>query len=704
MTVTISFARIALSLFNTLLLTWLGLTVLLSAERRGWGIWLGSGSLLLGATFFVAHTILLVDVLEVGLQGSGWWFLLGMAAVIALPLAWYVIMLWYAGFWDGESALRRRHSGWLLAVGAVMLGGLLALLAKALRALPVFNAIDRLMDIRLAGVTLDGWGFLLYVMLCCALALDAVIRPGPARRMLGEQARRRARPWLIGTSLALLATSFAVATAIIWTLRNTRVGQYYVLDGRALRILGQFDLLIMLLIAMAVLLVGQATAAYELFTGAALPRRGLRAQWQRALLLAAGLSVTLSLILTLAMRPIYSVLLTILLAALFLALAGWRTFSEAEQTMRLLRPFVASDRLWDELLTVDGATATDPPAALQQPFDALCRELLACERAVLIASGPFSTLVPPLTFGAVQPQRSWVRLAEDAPRNATVQQLDPAAYDGLAYALPLWRPQGSGGVLLIGPQRSGALYTRELLTIAQATAERLIDTLASAALARRLLQLQRERLVQTQLADRQTRRVLHDDVLPLLHTALLAASSGDHAHTQGLLADAHSQIANLLRELPVTTTPDLARLGLAGALERAIEQEFRGAFDRVAWQLGDAERVTLAQLSPPAAEIVYHALREAVRNAARHARTPGRPLTLTIAATRQARQLLVTVADDGGGPLRRDNGSGQGLALHSTLLSLIGGTLALDQIDGTGVRVTLTIPAANQPEPYAALI
>ena len=49
----------AVSLFNTIILVWLGLTVLLNAERRSWGLWLAGGEILLGGAFFLAHSIIL---------------------------------------------------------------------------------------------------------------------------------------------------------------------------------------------------------------------------------------------------------------------------------------------------------------------------------------------------------------------------------------------------------------------------------------------------------------------------------------------------------------------------------------------------------------------------------------------------------------------------------------------------------------------
>ena len=55
----LDWAILAVSLFNTILLLWLGLTVLLNAERRTWGLWLAGGGMLMGGAFFLSHTAIL---------------------------------------------------------------------------------------------------------------------------------------------------------------------------------------------------------------------------------------------------------------------------------------------------------------------------------------------------------------------------------------------------------------------------------------------------------------------------------------------------------------------------------------------------------------------------------------------------------------------------------------------------------------------
>ena len=107
----LDWASMAFSLFNTILLLWLGLTVLLNAERRTWGVWLAAEGLLMGAAFFISHSAILGQNPYSLVASSGawpsqievWWHA-GWGLVIASPFAWYVLMLWYTGFWDGRDS------------------------------------------------------------------------------------------------------------------------------------------------------------------------------------------------------------------------------------------------------------------------------------------------------------------------------------------------------------------------------------------------------------------------------------------------------------------------------------------------------------------------------------------------------------------------------------------------------------------------
>ena len=156
----LDWATMAVSLFNTILALWLGLTVLLGADRRTWGIWMASAGLLMGGIFFVSHSAILGHGLA---QGVELWWQVGWLPVIALPLAWYVLTLWYAGFWgdggadlpfwrrwgfvftapfSGSSRLHKRQRPWFIF--AVLMGaGLVALLVFT-NALPSYWQVIQL--------------------------------------------------------------------------------------------------------------------------------------------------------------------------------------------------------------------------------------------------------------------------------------------------------------------------------------------------------------------------------------------------------------------------------------------------------------------------------------------------------------------------------------------------------------------------------
>ena len=697
----LDWAILTISVFNTILLLWLGLALLLTAERRGPALVLAGGGLLLGGAFFLSHSA----ILGRGLRYSGpwmdfWWHLAWLPAVFA-PLAWYLIMLWYAGFWDDpRSALHRQQRPFL-----VLLGGAAAGLIALLFFLPSYTQLIRY-DLSttpsFGGVPLVVLCYPLYVVLCVVLSLDALRRPIPSGRVMGDLARERARPWLVATAGALIVVSLLVAGGMVWFIGDAHQLPNYRLTAVGIPLpLAALDLVAAGCIAVAVLLLGQALVAYEIFTGKTLPRRGLLRQWRRIVLLAAGFSAVVGGILTLQIHPIYGLLVATVLITLFYGLFSWRVYAERERYMEQLRPFVTSPRLYEELLdrSADGA----PDVDVETPFRALCAQVLGARTAYLAAVGPLAPLVgPPWAYPAGQPPPplSPDLLAPFTSPQTLYGAVDPARYGGAGWAVPLWSERGLAGVLLLGDKRDGGLYTQEEIELARASGERLIDTRASAALAQRLMALQRQRLAESQVLDRQTRRVLHDDVLPRLHTVMLKLSAGEANGTTpqalALLGEVHRQISDLLHALPPTAAPAVARLGLIGALQQAVDSELGAAFDGVRWEIAPDAAQAVQSIPPLTAEVLFYAAREAIRNAARYGRDgdSARPLHLQVGvAWRDGLELCIQ--DDGvgmGADPPAPGGGGHGLALHSTMMAVVGGALATDTLPGQYTRVTLTLP------------
>jgi signal transduction histidine kinase len=166
---------------------------------------------------------------------------------------------------------------------------------------------------------------------------------------------------------------------------------------------------------------------------------------------------------------------------------------------------------------------------------------------------------------------------------------------------------------------------------------------------------------------------------------------------QSQLADVHRQIANLLHAMPATAAPELARLGLIDALRQSIDGEFGSAFDGVSWQVEPAAAEAARAVPALTAEVCFYAAREAVRNAARYGRNgeAARALHLKVAvAWRDG--LEMAIEDDGvglGAATISAQGSGHGLGLHGTLMSVVGGTLTAESEPGVFTRISLALPA-----------
>lgn len=694
---------IAASFFNTIVLLWLGLTVLLNAERRVWGTWLVGIGLICGGLFFAGHAAVIVRMASPsGFWSVGvelWWRIIWLP-VIGGPYAWYLVIAWYTG------VLRTRLHRVCLSI-ATLIGGV-ALISQV-TAIPLldyrqiayngaYTTFSNLISIPIVSLM-----YPIYSILCVLLALVALRHPESSERFMGDLGRQRAHPWLTVASLVLLGLSVFVGVVSAWFLWSLDVGVLDLGSFDTLLLSRSIDAIVCLFLALAIVLIGQAIVAYEIFTGKVLPRGGLTQQWRRSLILATGYGIVMSASLQFQINPVYQLLLATCLMTLFFALLSWRSFVERERGINNLRPFVASQHLYDRLLH-----PTLPNVDITSSFSALCAEVLGTRVAHLHALGPLVSLVGDLHYPVSTnnsdsiPQHMLADLTQQlhSPQTMCIP-LQPERYSGAVWAIPLWSERGLIGVLLVGEKHDRGLYTQEEIEIARTTAERLIDTQGSAEMARRLMVLQRQRLSESQVVDQRTRRVLHDDVLPRLHaTMLLMSSAGQMPQNYELmtaLSDIHRQIADLLHTMPTTSASDVTRLGLVGALRRAVEYELCQNFEGVTWMIAPATEEALNSIPALAAEVMFYAAREAIRNAARHGRNgdPTRSLHLSVSVTWR-NGLQVQIEDDGVGFGMTDSsvvGSGQGLALHSTMMAVIGGTLSTEHVpQGPSTRVTLTLP------------
>jgi signal transduction histidine kinase len=692
---------ISCSLFNTILLLWLGLTVLFNSDRRRWGIWVAGAGLILGGVFFACHTSIVSNTFNpVGREINSIWYYSWILLVI-LPFSWYILILWHLGFWDKqESYLKKRQKYWLIfLVLLLLLVGPLVLFTNTLPTFLEFAKLDLSESLSIRNVPILIIIYPIYILFCIILALDALRFPGPSRRIMGDIARRRARPWLMSASIMLLLVSLLVTVFMLWLLFNS--GKYEKFDTfyNLYPVIGTFDFIIEAFVSLAIIFLGQAITSYEIFTGKTLPRRGLFRSWLNIIFIAAGYGIIVGSGLVSRFSTVYYLLFTTFLMTIFYALSNWRFYSERERYIDNLRPFVGSQKLYEHLL-VDTDSVL-PVVDVQTPFYALCRDLLEAESAYLMALGPLAPLVGSVLSYPEKPGVEFPLLNEITEKIVSPEiicvPVEPEKNNGVILAVPLWSERGLIGLLLLGRKLDDGFYTQEEIEIARASGERLIDTKASSEMAGWLMDFQRKRLTESQVLDRRARRTLHDDILPLLHTAMLNLNANDTAvEAVNLIGDAHHKISDLLHEMPSTSVTEISKLGLIESLKKFVKNEMNQQFDNINWEIDVKAQYETKNIPALVNEVIFYASREAIRNAARYGRNTEaeRQLNLNVSIKWQD-GLEIIIEDDGAGFKKggeSKGGSGHGLSLHSTMMAVIGGSLSIESAPDKYTRVTLFSP------------
>ena len=199
----VDYSRYVLALTNAILLLWLGLTVLLNSDERRVGVWIVSGSLLLGSGFFISYLALrIIGFGAITFTGS---LFLAVASLppVVLPFAWYGVILWYSGYFnENAQAFRQRQRGRLGLLVGLLVCGLVALVLLGLPYVPgvgratfaLWDPIRPIVRVEVAGVPLVMIVYPVYTLLCILFSLDALRQPASSERVMGAEAQRRAPP------------------------------------------------------------------------------------------------------------------------------------------------------------------------------------------------------------------------------------------------------------------------------------------------------------------------------------------------------------------------------------------------------------------------------------------------------------------------------------------------------------------------------
>jgi len=550
-----------------------------------------------------------------------------------------------------------------------------------------------------------------------------------------------ARPGLLLAALLMAALTTTLGILVIQSIVNwIQYGQHYIIQPSPLPLhppdlalveIFPLNLLILDLsatfaVALIILLIGYSLVRHGILIERSLARRGFFEQWRGIVIVATTVAVFIAILVTFTHSNPGGLLLIASLAAGAYALFTWRSYTAHDRYIALLGPFVRSTSLSHWLNTDLQKTEQD----LENLFFHLCHDVLAVQFAYLTVTA--GTLKRNFNYRWPQEAVLGSKLialnkrghidAETPKRVQIILHGQPM----ICWVLPIFDERGLVAALYLGPRDDGGAFTDEDMNLAQACGQRILDTLGDHEAMQAVAGLLRRRIVDVKLLGAQQRRVLHDEILPQMHLALLrletlrslpsmeagkpeSLGSSKECREQVLheaidmISDAHRRLATMMRATAPGAPHRLERDGMMHAIRTMLEQDFQSAFDEIEWSVSEETATAIDEVTPPAiAELIFAAVQEALRNAARHARGRDvhRHLRLTLSASynREGPYLEVIVADDGVGITSSSSattGTGGGLLTHSALLAIAGGSLNIKSSPGEGVTVKIVLPAES---------
>lgn len=780
---------IALCTFDTVSFIWLALTVWLNGDRQTSIARLGVVGLGFSALFFFLHALLVSSPLTPTsslIPLDFWWHLIWLPA-ISVPYIWFAIGLHYAALIK-KSWQRRRP---FLLISSGLFGCFLLVMLILNRDTFTFTGTLRLLaysdlfDDTRAGLFSPPVFlpvlFLFYVTFCAIgpwFTLGRISRlwrafwhtliqrirtkPGVAAPSLrGELSNafwddptdaemlkepvlswHLARPILFLAAILMVLLTTTLGILGIWSIADwfelQRHGSMPPLSTLPMTAIPTnlmvLDLLATGSVAIIILLVGYSIVRHGILIERPLARRGFLEQWRGIVIVSTTVAIFIALLVTFTRSSLGSLLLITSLATGVYALFTWSSYTAHDRYIALLGPFLRSANVRHWLNTDQQKTEQ----GLESLFFLLCKDILAVQWARLaVMAGSVRR-----NFDYRWPTEASEQLLSTLPRKIgeNVKEGNQRApvriritineKPTICWVLPIYDELGLVATLYLGPRLDGAALTDEDMDLAYACGERILDALGDHEAMQAVAALLRRRIVDVKLLGAQHRRILHDDILPQMHLALLRLETlRSSLHAQefeystintppqqdstapeeilnesiDIISDAHRRLAALMRATAPSAPHRLEHDGLMSAIHSMLAQDFQHAFDEVEWCVSEETSHCIDEITPPAiAELIFAAVQEALRNAARHARGTDvhRRLRLTLKATCDQVQphLEVIVADDGVGIISASSsttGTGGGLITHSALLAIAGGTLTLKSSPGEGVAVRIYLPAES---------
>lgn len=435
-----------------------------------------------------------------------------------------------------------------------------------------------------------------------------------------------------------------------------------------------FVLCIQGLICISILALGWALTSYEILTGRILPKISLKQEWKNSVYTSLAFSSFYFLFAKLGYPK----------AEIFIV-SSYSFFLSRFFTIRKNKQVSSNQNKVLKKILSSGS--------VKLSFGYLCKDVLEATKAALVFRGkipyisdtniyyPEDTPTTTFDFSEVDPN----------PENPNIQYLDKDRFYGFVIRVKIESVLFGDSYLILGQKENGGLFAEEEIEIARITGTWLVHSLFLEETGNILEELQRKKIQEQRLSDQKTRQILHDEILPEIHSLILEISndkSGSlNSQYANSLTELHKRISSLLREMSDTGL-EISRIGLIPMLQKLQDDEAKDS--NLIWDIDPNTNSQAANYPPEVQEVLYYAFRESLRNAVKYS---GELRSNIFICIQYRNGLSIQIKNEIGKELVPVSSSGQGLKIHSALLRIFHGSLTLEFSNSKEAIIRIFLPS-----------
>lgn len=435
-----------------------------------------------------------------------------------------------------------------------------------------------------------------------------------------------------------------------------------------------FVLCIQGLICVSILVLGWALTSYEILTGRILPKISLKQEWKNSVYTALTLS-TLYFIFAKLGYPRAEIFIvfsySFFLSRFFTVGKNKRVSSDQN---KVLKKILSS-------------------GSVKISFGYLCKDVLETTKAALIFQGKIPYISDTnIYYPEDEPAQifDFSKVAQNQ-ENPNIQYLDKNLFSDFVIRIKIESALSGDAYLILGQKGNGGLFAEEEIEIARITGTWLVHSIFLEETGNILEELQRKKIQEQRLSDQKTRQILHDEILPEIHSLILEISNDKSGNFNSLYANSltelHKRISSLLREMSDTGL-EISRLGLIPMIQKLQDTEAKDL--RIIWEIDPKTNSEVENYLPEVQEVLYYAFRESLRNAVKYS---GDLRSGVVIRIQYENGLSIQIKNEIGKDPISVRSSGQGLKIHSALLRIFHGSLTLEFPSPKEALIRIFIPS-----------